>query len=80
MEIVSDCKSVVVTMQHIFDGGSVPKKIADIDLWNRVHQLAAGRNDAYRIRWIPSHLSDQGNEEKRAKYSALGLVDDMDIK
>ena len=80
MEIVSDCKSVVGTMQHILDGGSVLKRIADRDLWNRVHQLAAGRNDVYRIRWMPSHLCDQGNEEKRTKYMALGLVDDMDIK
>ena len=31
------------------------------------------------IQWLPSHLAEPGNEEKRSKYSESGLVCNIDI-
>ena len=45
-----------------------------------MQQLALGRSDAYRARWMPSHLNESGNETKKAKYVNANLVDDNDIR
>ena len=71
---IADCKSVVVQLQKLLDGQALPKKIDDSELWERVHQLVQGGGKQFRVRWIPSHLSEEGGEVKRKRYEEAGIV------
>ena len=43
--IMADCKAVVTQFQKILEGESVPKDIADKDLWDQVVKYAGMRKD-----------------------------------
>ena len=49
---------------YILRTGTLPEGVANLDLWNEVHELLKNRPpDQTAIRWIPSHLPPSAGED-----------------
>ena len=78
--VVIDCKAVVRLLQSLLDGAHLPSNVADADLWGQIAQLVRGQENAYKVRWMPSHLDDHKiGPQKRAKYPDM-VISDQDVK
>lgn len=80
--IVSDCRSAVQCINnHIQNGTTDQGDNAAAEIVNFILLVARqAPADTFRLRWMPSHLNDNGNQHKRSQYLADGTVDEDDIR
>ena len=77
--VIAECKSVVDIINWLIEGEDLPNEITDRDLWEQIQFFIRGNESNYRVRWMPSHLSDKGKFDKKKKAMDAGLVTQEDI-
>ena len=77
--VMCDCKSVVDTYNNAARGDMVdPKKLNDDDLWKQIFELKDPT--IVKVQWMPSHLNDEGYEDKKKAALRQGKVTERDIQ
>ena len=80
--IMCDCKSVVNTFNDYCNGTKFDtNKVKDGDLWQSVFEMVDDLPTGFiQAQWMPSHMAEEDNVEKRKKAIDSGLVNENDIK
>ena len=80
--IMIDCKSVVNIINGYLEDRTRPtQELQEQDLWDCIFEFCANSpKDFFIAQWIPSHLDEEVNKERRIKAIEDGLVTAHDIE
>ena len=65
--------------QVLAGGWDADPRRPEEDLWRRLASLLDRRGDSFRVRWVPSHLDEEGRQADRTKALADGITTDKHI-
>ena len=76
-----DCQGVVNTINDfISNGHTAPLRLNEADLWERIFEVVkSSPEEYYKFQWMPSHLDEPKNSEKRKRALESGIIEEVDI-
>jgi hypothetical protein len=79
--IMCDCQGIVKTLTKFIEDGVKPEHIKEHDLWEQIFHLADGLTTKQLcIQWMPSHLEEDKNAQKRELFLKKGIITQDDIE
>ena len=76
-----DCQGIVNTLTKFLEDGVKPEHIKEHDLWDQIFHLADGLTTKQLcIQWMPSHLEEAKNAQKRESFLKKGIITQEDIE
>ena len=78
--VMCDCKSVVNTFQDFqMHGRRKCGALQEEDLWTQIFDIMEGRDEIVKVKWMPSHLDDPKNRDKKEKALGNKIICEDDI-
>jgi len=79
--VMCDCKSVVTTFQaYQMHGRRKCGALQKEDLWVQIFDIMDGRDEIVKAKWMPSHLDDPKNHDRKEKALASKIISEEDIE
>jgi len=74
--IHTDCKAVANTLEDVFKGARCDTNgLQESDLWHKIIEIVKDApQNQFRVAWVPGHLDEKKNQQKRELYLKNGTT------